>query len=89
MIEDVFLKGALEGGLAFFVALVVVYWNRKDTTGWVQSVSDMRKECLACRHEERADKAMMFTIIQENTKALTELRDAVRASGGGLNDTKK
>ena len=58
-----------EQSIALVLAMVVIYWNRKDG-----------KEHAA---RERDDKLLLVKVLQENTQILTELKTLVQRLNGG------
>jgi hypothetical protein len=62
------IKAAADNSIALVLALVVIYWNRKDA-----------KEHIS---QEREDKLLMVKTLQENTAILTELKTLVRRLNG-------
>jgi len=57
-----------EQSIALVLAMVVIYWNRKDA-----------KEHTA---RERDDKLLLVKVLQENTQILTELKTLVQRLNG-------
>lgn len=54
------IKAAADSSIALVLALVVIYWNRKD----------MKEHA----EKEREDKLLLVTTLQQNTQVLTELK---------------
>ena len=66
-LADIF-KACGDYGIAVILALVVIYWNRKDS-----------KEHTA---QEREDKLLLMKTLQENTQVLAELKTLVQRLNG-------
>ena len=62
------IKACGDYGLAVILALVVIYWNRKDTKGWVD--------------REREDKLLLVKTLREHTLVLAELKTLVQRLNG-------
>jgi hypothetical protein len=63
-----FITALAEQSIALVLAIVVIYWNRKDA-----------KEYAA---RERDDKLLLVRVLQENTQVLTELKTLVQRLNG-------
>jgi hypothetical protein len=63
-----FITALAEQSIALVLAIVVIYWNRKDA-----------KEHTA---RERDDKLLLVKVLQENTQILTELKTLVQRLNG-------
>lgn len=62
------IKACGDYGIAVILALVVIYWNRKDSKKYVA--------------QEREDKLLLIKTLQENTQVLTELKTLVQRVNG-------
>ena len=62
------IKACADSSIALVLALVVIYWNRKDSKEHAD--------------KEREDKLLLMTTLQENTKVLTELKTLVQRLNG-------
>jgi hypothetical protein len=62
------IKAAADSSIALVLALVVIYWNRKDSKEHAE--------------KERDDKLLLMTTLRENTEVLTELKTLVQRLNG-------
>lgn len=57
----------LDYGVGVFLSIIVIYWYRQDSKERVA-------EAVEATQRERDDKHLLMQVVQENTKAMAELR---------------
>ena len=62
------IQALAEQSIGLILALVVIYWNRKDTKEYAE--------------REREDKLLVVNALRENTQVLTELKALVQRLNG-------
>lgn len=68
------IKLVVDAGLAFALAGSVIYWYRSDSK---ERIADEKQRSV----EERSDKLLLVSALQDNTHALTELSTILRKGG--------
>lgn len=69
-------------GIAGLLAIVVIYWYRADSQERIAREQKRTEEAKRQAQQEREDKVLMMRVIEANTKAMTELREAILTTNG-------
>jgi hypothetical protein len=60
-------RTALNAGIGTFLALVVIYWYRQDAKDRISELQEQYRR-------EREDKLLLIQVVQDNTRAMAELK---------------
>lgn len=71
------VQSLAEGGLAFALAGVVIYWYRADSLERLKHADERTHKAEERAKQEREDKLLMVEIVRANTQAMTRLEAVI------------
>lgn len=75
--EPGLLEFAANAGVSVLLTVVVISWYRSDTQRRVEEAKAREQQAHQLASQEREDKLLLLNVMGENTRAITELTQAI------------